>query len=296
MTQTKEKMTKAYRVAQEMLKDRLKDVDQSMADEFDELNSSDVIVVRGTYDFIEQVFNGIDLKYKIVSEQVLESTQLDPDQIVFINCPGDISNKALRNLVSFVDKGGFLFTTDWALRNVIEKGFPGYIRYNGRSTLDEVVRVEVLAKDDPFLQSLIGQNDDPQWWLEGSSYPITVLDDSKVETMVRSKEIKEKYGESAVFVSFDHGKGKVYHMISHFYLQRAETRTERHKGEGSAYLSEKLSMDSNRWNKYKKMGVDDANLAEVEAAYSSSSVMNKILWDKKKRSIEKSRDSNEEKR
>ena len=296
MTQTKEKMTKAYRVAQEMLKDRLKDVDQTMADEFDELNSSDVIVVRGTYDFIEQVFNGIGLKYKIVSEQVLESTQLDPDQIVFINCPGDISNKALRNLVSFVDKGGFLFTTDWALRNVIEKGFPGYIRYNGRSTLDEVVRVEVLTKDDPFLQSLIGQNDDPQWWLEGGSYPITVLDDNKVETMVRSKEIKEKYGESAVFVSFDHGEGKVYHMISHFYLQRAETRTERHKGEGSSYLSEKLSMDSNRWNKYKKMGVDDANLAEVEAAYSSSSVMNKILWDKKKRSIEKSRDSNEEKR
>ena len=296
MTQTKEKMTKAYRVAQEMLKDRLKDVDQSMADEFDGLNSSDVIVVRGTYDFIEQVFDGIGLKYKIVSEEAIESIQLDPEQIVFINCPGDISNKALRNLVSFVEKGGFLFTTDWALRHVIEKGFPGYIQYNGRSTIDEVVRVEVLTKDDPFLQSLIGKEDDPQWWLEGSSYPITVLDDRKVETMVRSKEIKEKYGESAVFVSFDHGEGKVYHMISHFYLQRAETRTERHKGEGSAYLSEKLSMDNNRWNKYKKMGVDDTNLAEVEAAYSSSSVMNKILWDKKKRSIEKSRNSDEEKR
>jgi len=252
--------------------------------------------VRGTYDFIEQVFNGIGLKYKIVQVETLDMMQLAPEQIVFINCPGDISNKALRNLVSFVEKGGFLFTTDWALRHVIEKGFPGYISYNGRNTQDEVVRVEILTTDDPFLKSLIGEHDDPQWWLEGSSYPITVLDDDKVEIMVQSKEIKEKYGESAVFVSFDHGEGKVYHMISHFYLQRAETRTKRHEGEGSDYLSEKLMMNDQRWNKYKKMGVDDSNLAEVEAAYSSSSVMNKILWDKKKKSIEKSKTYDEEKR
>ena len=123
MTQTKEKMTKAYRVAQEMLKDRLKDIDQSMAEEFDELNESDIVIVRGTYDFIEQVFNGIGLKYKIVSVEALDTMQLNPEQIVFINCPGNVSDKALRNLVSFVEKGGFLFTTDWALKHVVEKGF-----------------------------------------------------------------------------------------------------------------------------------------------------------------------------
>ena len=76
-------------------------------------------------------------------------------------------------------------------------------------------------------------------------------------------------------------------MISHFYLQRAETRTERHKNKGSDYLSEKLMMDNIRESKYKTMGADDANLAEVEAAYSSSSLMNKVLWDKKRRMKEK---------
>ena len=40
----------------------------------------------------------------------------------------------------------------------------------------------------------------------------------KVEILVKSKELEDKYGESSVFVSFDYGKGKVYHMISHFYL------------------------------------------------------------------------------
>ncbi len=290
MSFKKEKMSKAYNVAQEMVRDRLKDVDESMAKEFDEINESDVVIVRGSFDYIEQVFDGIGLKYRMVDPEQLSMVKLSPEQIVFINCPGDVPRMGLRKLVSFVETGGFLFTTDWALKHIIEPGFPGYIKYNGRNTADEVVRVEILSDQDPFLKSLIGDNDDPQWWLEGSSYPIQVIDEKKVEVLVKSKEIKKKYNESAVFVSFDYGEGKIYHMISHFYLQRAETRTERHKASGNDYLSEKLMMDDIRVSKYKKMGADSSNLAEVEAAYSSSSLMNKVLWDKKRRMKEKKRD------
>ena len=278
----KNKMSTAYRVAQEMIKDKLKDVDEDMAAEFEELGQSEVIVSKGVHDYIEQVFNGIGLKHNLINPQQFEKIDLDPDKIIFINCPGNVSSKGLRNLVTFVEKGGFLFTTDWALRHVIEPGFPGYIKYNNRPTNDEVVRVDILAEEDPFLQSLIGPNDDPQWWLEGSSYPIEILNHKEVDILIKSKEIEKKYGESAVFVTFDYGKGKVYHMISHFYLQRAETRTARHAKSGAEYANEKLNMDEYREEKYKNMGIDDANLSDVEAAYSSSSIMNKILWDKRK--------------
>ena len=282
MSMIKNKMSTAYRVAQEMIKDKLKDVDEDMAAEFEELGQSEVIVSKGVHDYIEQVFNGIGLKHNLINTKQFEKIDLDPDQIIFINCPGSVTSKGLRNLVTFVEKGGFLFTTDWALRHVIEPGFPGYIKYNNRPTNDEVVRVEILAEEDPFLQSLIGPNDDPQWWLEGSSYPIEILNHKEVDILIKSKEIEKKYGESAVFVTFDYGKGKVYHMISHFYLQRAETRTARHKKSGAEYAYEKLNMDEYREEKYKNMGIDDANLSDVEAAYSSSSIMNKILWDKRK--------------
>jgi len=282
----KDKMSTAYRVAQEMIKDKLKDVDEGMAAEFEELGQSEVIVSRGVHDYIEQVFNGIGLKHNLIDPQQFEKIDLDPDKIIFINCPGSVSSKGLRNLVTFVEKGGFLFTTDWALKHVIEPGFPGYIKYNNRPTNDEVVRVEILAEEDPFLQSLIGPNDDPQWWLEGSSYPIEIVNHKEVDILIKSKEIEKKYGESAVFVTFDYGKGKVYHMISHFYLQRAETRTARHKKSGTEYAYEKLNMDESRAEKYKNMGIDDAYLSDVEAAYSSSSMMNKILWDKKRKMAE----------
>ena len=282
MSMIKNKMSTAYRVAQEMIKDKLKDVDEDMAAEFEELGQSEVIVSEGVHDYIEQVFNGIGLKHNLINTKQFEKIDLDPDKIIFINCPGNVSSKGLRNLVTFVEKGGFLFTTDWALRHVIEPGFPGYIKYNNRPTSDEVVRVDILAEEDPFLQSLIGPNDDPQWWLEGSSYPIEILNHKEVDILIKSKEIEKKYGESAVFVTFDYGKGKIYHMISHFYLQRAETRTARHAKSGAEYANEKLNMDEYREEKYKNMGIDDANLSDVEAAYSSSSIMNKILWDKRK--------------
>ena len=282
MSMIKNKMSTAYRVAQEMIKDKLKDVDKDMAAEFEELGESEVIVSEGVHDYIEQVFNGIGLKHNLINPQQFEKIDLDPDKIIFINCPGNVSSKGLRNLVTFVEKGGFLFTTDWALRHVIEPGFPGYIKYNNRPTSDEVVRVDILAEEDPFLQSLIGPNDDPQWWLEGSSYPIEILNHKEVDILIKSKEIEKKYGESAVFVTFDYGKGKIYHMISHFYLQRAETRTARHAKSGAEYANEKLNMDPYRKEKYMNMGIDDANLSDVEAAYSSSSIMNKILWDKRK--------------
>jgi len=282
----KDKMSTAYRVAQEMIKDKLKDVDEGMAAEFEELGQSEVIVSIGVHDYIEQVFNGIGLKHNLIDPQQFEKIDLDPDKIIFINCPGSVSSKGLRNLVTFVENGGFLFTTDWALKHVVEPGFPGYIKYNNRPTNDEVVRVEILAEEDPFLQSLIGPNDDPQWWLEGSSYPIEIVNHKEVDILIKSKEIEKKYGESAVFVTFDYGKGKVYHMISHFYLQRAETRTARHKKSGTEYAYEKLNMDESRAEKYKNMGIDDAYLSDVEAAYSSSSMMNKILWDKKRKMAE----------
>jgi len=290
MSMIKNKMSTAYRVAQEMIKDKLKDVDEDMAAEFEELGQSEVIVSKGVHDYIEQVFNGIGLKHNLINPQQFEKIDLDPDKIIFINCPGNVTSKGLRNLVTFVEKGGFLFTTDWALRHVIEPGFPGYIKYNNRPTSDEVVRVDILAEEDPFLQSLIGPNDDPQWWLEGSSYPIEILNHKEVDILIKSKEIEKKYGESAVFVTFDYGKGKVYHMISHFYLQRAETRTARHAKSGAEYANEKLNMDQYREEKYKNMGIENANLSDVEAAYSSSSIMNKILWDKKRKMAEMERE------
>ena len=63
-----------------------------------------------------------------------------------------------------------------------------------------------------------------------------ILDKEKVKVLVRSDELKRKYKHDPVIISFEWGKGIVYHMISHFYLQRSETRTKK-QGHPLSHLS-----------------------------------------------------------
>jgi hypothetical protein len=275
-------MRKAYQIAQEMVRDQLREHDPEAAADLDDIHESDILVTRGNYDFIEDVMKQCGTPCTAINPDALEEASLRPDQVLFVNCPGTFQPRALRRVETFVREGGFLFTTDWALKNVLETAFPGFVEYNQNPSGDEVVRVEILAKDDPYLATLLGPEDDPQWWLEGSSYPIRVLKPNDVEVLVVSKEIQARYGESPVLVAFEYGEGKIYHMISHFYLQRTETRTDRHRRSSMEYMKEKKMSPALR-AKYEAMGGNDSSLAEVESAYSSSSLMNSILLEKKRR-------------
>ena len=277
----KKDMDSSYRIAQELFNDRLRKQSPETLELLDEIHAADIIVVGGSYDHIEQVLDSAETPYTLVSPERFDKATLRPDQVVFINCPGNVDNKSLRKLEKFVGEGGFLFTTDWALRNVIEKAFPGFIAYNLRSTGDEVVRVEILDKEDTILRSILDEQDDPQWWLEGSSYPIQILDPDQVKVIVQSKELRERHGEAPVFVSFEYGKGQIYHMISHFYLQRSETRTARHAKPSSDYLAAK-GVAAADMPKFKEMGSDEFPTSDVESAYTSVAMVKAVLLKKKK--------------
>jgi hypothetical protein len=136
------------------------------------------------------------------------------------------------------------------------------------------VPIEVLDDDNPFLRGVMDGRDDPQWWLEGSSYPIRVLDPERVQVLIGSRELGRRYGEPAVAVLFSWGEGEVFHMISHYYLQRTELRTARHRSSASAYYGEK------------SMPVDedaaDLRLGEVESAAGSSRLMANVIASKQR--------------
>ena len=277
---SKDTMHSAYRVAGELIKDRLKAEAPEVLKELEGIKDADVIITRGQYDHIENVFKHGGTPCTAIDPSHIDSLDLRPDQIVMVNCPGGFSDQGLRKLHEFVKDGGFLFTTDWALRQVLEKAFPGFVEYNGQATGDEVVRVEVRDTEDPFLSSILGPKDDPQWWLEGSSYPIRVLQEDKVKVLLSSKALGENYGEPAVFVTFEFGAGRIYHMISHFYLQRTETRTRRQRGTTYDYLAEK-GVGKAAYRKYAKLGADEAALGAVESALTSRTMMSRVMYEKK---------------
>jgi len=279
MMKTKEGMHTAYRVADEILRDRLEAKVPEALEALAALKKADVLVTRGQYDHIERVFDVAGTPYTLIQPQALNRVELRPDQIIFVNCPGQIEAAGLRRLTSFVDAGGFLFTTDWAVKNVLEPAFPGVVEFNQRPTRDEVVRVEILDREDPFLAAILGPDDDPQWWLEGASYPIRILQPERVRVLLTSKDIARRYGEAPVFLTFEHGQGRIYHMISHFYLQRTETRTQRQRSSAYDYLAEK-GISAPEFEKYARLGTGDLSSGEVESALSSRSMMARVLWEK----------------
>lgn len=275
----KDRMSRAYEAAAKIAKLRIVEDSPDDARALEGVRDSDIVVVPGEYDQVELVLDALQMPYLKLSPEQVAKTPLRPEQLLIVNCPGKLPRESITSVRDFVTKGGSLFTTDWALRNVIELAFPGYIEYNENPTTDDVVRIEVLKKDNPFLKGVMDKGDDPQWWLEGSSYPMKVLAEEKVEVLITSKELGTKYGEAPVAVLFRHGEGEVFHMISHYYLQRTELRSARQKMPAAMYASQKgYTMSASDASVFADLSVGD-----VESATSSARLLANIVAGKKKR-------------
>jgi len=244
------------------------------------VRSSDILVVRGTYDHVEWVLAALGLPFVELEPHQLREVDLRPEQLLVVNCPGNVGR--VDRVRGFVESGGSLFTTDWALRHVLEPAFPGVVAFNDRPTGDAVVRVEMAEHDNPFLQGVVEPGDDPLWWLEGSSYPIRVLDPGRVKVLIGSRELEAAWGEAAVAVTFPFGRGEVFHMISHYYLQRTETRTRRHRAPAAAYAAEK----GVAWDAATASCAQGLNLGEVESAASSARLFANVIGAHKRRHME----------
>jgi hypothetical protein len=244
------------------------------------VRSSDIVVVRGTYDHVEWVLAALGLPFVELEPHQLREIELRPQQLLVINCPGNVG--PVDRVRRFVEAGGSLFTTDWALRHVLESAFPGVVAFNDRPTGDSVVRVEVGEHDNPFLKGVVEPGDDPLWWLEGSSYPIRVLDPGRVKVLISSRELEANWGEAAVAVTFPSGEGEVFHMVSHYYLQRTQTRTRRHRAPAAAYAAEKGVV----WDSATASSARDLSLGEVESAASSARLFANVIGAHKRRHME----------
>ncbi|OLS16445.1 MAG: hypothetical protein HeimC3_53880 [Candidatus Heimdallarchaeota archaeon LC_3] len=281
-------MQKAYQVASKI---NLEMIERESPEDLKHLKSvkeSDIIILTGQYDHGQVIFELSGIPYSLISPNEISSIELRSDQILFVNCPGNIEKRGLERIKSFVETGGMLVTTDWALKNVLEQIYPDIVKYNNQATSDDVVRVVFEKVDDTFLKGLLDPKDEPLWWLEGSSYPIEILDEEKVTVLVSSKEMKEKYGESPIVITFEVGEGKIYHMTSHFYLQRTESRSQRQKMGGASYAAQKgMKMDS--FTPQEVSAMEDVNVAQTEAAYTSIRSVSNMVMEQKKRVAKRSK-------
>jgi hypothetical protein len=272
-----EGMMRAYRAARRLMEEELPLQEREL---LQGVSESDIVVVTGCYDRVEDVLRLSELRFLLVKPEDVAGLALEPRQLLIVNCPGEVGPGGVEVIRSFVERGGSLMTTDWALLNVLEPAFPGLVEFSQKPTRDDVVRVEIRCSDHPLLEGMFHEGTDPLWWLEGASYPIRILDRERVQVLLTSSELEAKYGEAPVAVSFRYGEGEVLHMISHYYLQRSELRTERHNANWKEYATE---VGFGGLPCLVAPELADLKVGEVEAAHKSLRLMTNLIVDKQRR-------------
>jgi hypothetical protein len=198
---------------------------------FGRLNRRDVLVVEGSYDHVETVLDLLGLQHERVNIKHLEKTRFERRKVILINCSSESpSLGTVERLRRFVEQGGYLLTTDWGIENVLRRAFPEYlkpIQKGGRNVItpNEVISIKAVPRAKRhFLLSGTTLADGAKWWLEESSYPFEILKPDEVELLIESEDLEEKYGTRAVAATFRYGKGRVFHMLGHFYQKEGNLK------------------------------------------------------------------------
>lgn len=200
--------------------------------------SGEIVVTLGQYDKVQQVLDYLELPYRLVPCTIVKDLPLRADQVLIVNCPGHFDAEGIAAIERFVRRGGTLVTTDWALKTTVQRAFPDTVRYDGPATEDDVVEVSWIHPDDAHTRGVEVPGHALSWWLEGSSYAIHVVDERRVRVLVRSQEMGRKYQHDPLVVCFPHGEGAVFHLTSHYYLQRS--KADASSQDAAAYSSLKL--------------------------------------------------------
>jgi hypothetical protein len=278
--ETPDEMREANRAAALLLSERLKRDRPADYELFCGIRRTNVLVVQGQYDHVEWVLRDLGVPFAVTSPEALSRRSLRGVRAVLVNCPGRVGDAGVRRLREFVDRGGYLFTTDWAVLHILEPGFPGLVRYTRRPTRDDVVSIRVLEPLHLFLMQVLTGRDRHLWWLENQSYPFRILDRRRVEVLIDSEELGRKYGARPVAVTFRHGRGRVVHIISHAYLQRTELRTERDRLAAKAFAGD-LGFDeeSEAVRRLDGAGLAGVPSGKVRSAYSAQQFLANFLID-----------------
>ncbi len=186
------------------------------------MTASDVLVVKGRTDAVEKVLQAINVKHTLLQKADISKRDLDPKAILVLNCDGSgkpYDDDEIAKIREFVEKGGYLWSSDWELRHTMQRAFPGAIEYGGDSSRsnDEDYKVDIRPTADgsrsPLLRDVFPATTwdagSLNWLMCGRSHLIKVLSPD-VHVLIESKELGKRFPEMpAVAVTFAWRDGKV---------------------------------------------------------------------------------------
>jgi hypothetical protein len=189
-----------------------------------------VHICQGCYDHVEKVLDLMGIRYDALKPEEVAAAPLAADGLLVIDCGVDrLDADAAASVRRFVEAGGYLCTTDWALENVLEPAFPGVLRSlyksgRGVSTQKEIVHFRLAAPLHPLVRGLRPVAEGGVWWVEDQAHPIEIADTRRVVVLVESEEFRQRYGSAVLAVTFGWGKGRVLHLLGHAWQREGNLK------------------------------------------------------------------------
>lgn len=210
--------------------------------DLERLRQAEVVVVRGSADHMEHVMQKAQVKYVVVDPEDLPQLPLHGQQVLMVNCTGEMSAAARERVRRFVTAGGFLYTTDHAVHYLLERAFPGYVKWNGKTSNEEIFSMEVGQTDRGLLKK-IGSGGHPRWQLAGGGYLFDVVDKQHVDVLMTSRAVAARYGSGVLGVRFRVGDGQVIHVTGHFFTQPGQAPEVASAGRSFEQLSANVAAE-----------------------------------------------------
>ncbi len=192
-----------------------------------DVSHAEVVVVRGSADHMEQVLANAKISFVAVNADELPTLALNAKQVLMVNCTGDMSAQGRERVRRFVAAGGFLYTTDHAVHQLIEPIFPNTIAWDQKSTTEQIVSVKVRGTEaDRGLLSSLGNNAKETWQTASGGFGFKVLDPKRVTVLMESPEAAKLFGSGNIAARFRYEDGQVIHVTGHFYSQPGQKQSE----------------------------------------------------------------------
>jgi hypothetical protein len=187
-------------------------------------SAENLLLIRGQWDDSSKPLHSLGLMCNAVKTKELDDISFDKYKAIIVDCAGELPNGAIQKIRDFVGRGGYLLTTDWALQNVIERSFPGFVQWNRDNTDGVVTDAYIVDRDSPLLTGVEGRRF--TWKLDKMSQCVRILQPNRVHLIARSSRLAHTDPQlrvlpdpilaGALAFEINFGRGKILHLVGHF--------------------------------------------------------------------------------
>lgn len=176
--------------------------------------SSSILVIKGKWDHAEHLLEQAGIEFSETSSGSVAS-HIKGARVALLNCPADLSDSDMFALRKFVDDGGYLLSTDWALDGSVARMFPTYLVWKGAYSAHQTVDAITVAPADPLVHDF---DTTSPWHLDDKCEIVELAGGSPVTVLVRSRQLSnaDPSRKGILAATFQYGKGKVLHLVGHF--------------------------------------------------------------------------------